>query len=1168
MVTREHVIAMAMALLLVIGPVGATAGIGAQPVGPPDAGGAGAADARAAGASSAGGVDAREAVTPGGAGGGGARDVNLTTCQQTDWDQKEQYGPTNVNAQLGNQELSVAVTRSGTVSVFKWPRPSYYDQIKYHTDNRSKPRMGADRNAGSFLGLLTSTSTDRIGETGTLSVSADSGSWRTVHLDQSYENPVVIASPLTNDGPDDAHARVRNVTSSTFEIQVEEWDNLDGNHVTETAHYLVVEAGEYELAGDARLEVGTVETDENWANVSFDRGFGGTPVVLSSSQTYRSGDWAGSHSDSIVTRQKNVSDEHFEVRLQETEAGGDHKQEVVGYVAVEPTSGENEGTAFTAGHSADRVDEDVTSVAFDSSLSSDPVVLAQTETFDGVNTGSLRFADTHADGFDAWFEEEQSADDETWHPTEVAGYLAFDAEGGVYAREKGVTWLRGWESTQRQPDDLSDTVVTEYRNDDLGLTVTVTDVIAADRNVLSRDVQVERDGDSPVESAELVAYENFNLVASKYPLFPTKDWCRDGENNDAARYEGDLDAVVHYKRNDTEDNDVVTAMAFEGASEQHQVAGDAAESNAVITISVPLLGTAEVRWGNDTYGDGYHDVQDGVLEGRDEFSGQTTGLLTRDLAFSNGSASAEVHFAAADSRENASENLAYARNRSFASVRDDKRAWLADQIGDAPLPNTADENVTALSRRALVTLVQNYDPKSGAISASIATQSPYGADWIRDGAYFNFVLDRVLQKHDWVRQRNLWYASLQEGANDHVHSSEIPDGNWAMNYYGDGVAAGPIPWEIDETGYGVWTLYDHYRVTGNRTYLKQVYPAIERAANHLVECRDDEGRQCAASEDDHLEDSQTIVGGSSTYVGLHSAVQAAEALGYESDADRWRTRRDELGGAIDDHYWNASTGSYGGNPRVLMPTFLKPFDDPRMQSHADAMWRQTEPTFDDEGRVGLYESKHLLGLSKAWEGNATRMQRVERGLDWVASKHATPDTHVMGEVWLKEPNEPDGEIVTSVSQPHAWEQVLFYLAALETYPPSDAVDERISMGETKWERHDPAIADFQQESGTFAPGETVNATVTVENAGTEEGTFLVGYEVVGPNGTQWTGANHTTPVTLAPGESRTVELSWTVAADAPSGSYDATAVAWLEGDPAHRTTRLDAATRTDAFGVA
>jgi len=34
----------------------------------------------------------------------------------------------------------------------------------------------------------------------------------------------------------------------------------------------------------------------------------------------------------------------------------------------------------------------------------------------------------------------------------------------------------------------------------------------------------------------------------------------------------------------------------------------------------------------------------------------------------------------------------------------------------------------------------------------------------------------------------------------------------------------------------------------------------------------------------------------------------------------------------------------------------------------------------------------------------------------------------------------DGEIVTTVSQPHTWAQVLFYVAAIEAFPPEEVPD--------------------------------------------------------------------------------------------------------------------------------
>ena len=68
------------------------------------------------------------------------------------------YGPTNINAALGNSGLSVAFSRRGEITVLRWPSPSYYDQLSYMTrpltpGARKMPRMGAEENMGIFAGL-------------------------------------------------------------------------------------------------------------------------------------------------------------------------------------------------------------------------------------------------------------------------------------------------------------------------------------------------------------------------------------------------------------------------------------------------------------------------------------------------------------------------------------------------------------------------------------------------------------------------------------------------------------------------------------------------------------------------------------------------------------------------------------------------------------------------------------------------------------------------------------------------------------------------------------------------------------------------------------------------------------------------------------------------------
>lgn len=57
-------------------------------------------------------------------------------------------------------------------------------------------------------------------------------------------------------------------------------------------------------------------------------------------------------------------------------------------------------------------------------------------------------------------------------------------------------------------------------------------------------------------------------------------------------------------------------------------------------------------------------------------------------------------------------------------------------------------------------------------------------------------------------------------------------------------------------------------------------------------------------------------------------------------------------------------------------------------------------------------------------------ERVKRGLRWIAEvQAASQDTGILGEAWYVR----EGELLSVVAQPHVWEQVLVYLAAIRAY---------------------------------------------------------------------------------------------------------------------------------------
>lgn len=654
--------------------------------------------------------------------------------------------------------------------------------------------------------------------------------------------------------------------------------------------------------------------------------------------------------------------------------------------------------------------------------------------------------------------------------------LARDDGGGFET-----TWLREatvveqyYASDRADTDaEYSDEVVTVYALGDQARAV-VRDLVAADEDALVRHVRVVWQGPPDDRPAmRLIAYENCNLVVSKYPQYPVQDWCTEETNRDLARYRPDADAVVHEQSgvdaSTGEQQSVAVAMGFRGASAGHQVGGDAYEPAAA-----PAGEAGPAR-------DAYDDAAVLPLSGNDRYAGQTTGALTADLSFTGTVATETVVFASAGTPSGATAALDAVRGRSFGDVRAAKESWLTGLLDNAPLPDTDDETLLALCRRALVTLVTDAEAtENRAVVASIATQAPYAEDWVRDGAFFNYVFGLV-GLEEWAADRNRWYADVQQRADDpRPTHPNTPPGNWVMNYYGDGVAGGPIPYEIDETGYGIWTLWNHYEQTGDADYLADVYPAIRRAADFLVECRDTEtDLHCPTWEDDRFQPQRpTIVGAALVWLGLKAAKQAArspDSPGTEAAATRYETRQHEVGRAIDRNLYGDVAGDGTGTPgygtrigfpmaEVAWPVCFTPYTDPdtgellpkpqvddplahpRIESHLDTVWSSVEPAFEDgetlarEGpTTGQYEVKGLIPLAKARrEHGPGTPGDVADGIDWLATEHATEGTHVMGEAWKVF----DGEVRSIVSQPHAWEQVLVYLAALETYPPIQEFEER------------------------------------------------------------------------------------------------------------------------------
>jgi len=198
-------------------------------------------------------------------------------------------------------------------------------------------------------------------------------------------------------------------------------------------------------------------------------------------------------------------------------------------------------------------------------------------------------------------------------------------------------------------------------------------------------------------------------------------------------------------------------------------------------------------------------------------------------------------------------------------------------------------------------------------------------------------------------------------------------------------------------------------------------------------------------------------------------------LGHEAAAARYDERRHELGRAIDRVLYDAEAGCYGCDRNGFpygettwplgftpytdpetgalcdRPQVDNPFDHPRIQAHLTRDG-ETIPKLLAEPEAGEtddggYDSKALIPLAKARRSEAEprSLSRVRAAIRWVGTRHATEDTHVMGEFWRIFGEGDDREVESIQGQPHIWEQVLYYLAILEAYPPEDLEFEPVTM---------------------------------------------------------------------------------------------------------------------------
>lgn len=244
--------------------------------------------------------------------------------------------------------------------------------------------------------------------------------WKSIALSKTFVNPVVVARLVSQNGAQPCVVRLRNIDATGFDVRLQEWDYLDGSHVSESVSYIVMERGSYTLEDGTKIEAGHFDADQvgTFSSVTYAGSFNEVPVVVSSVATFN-------EADTVTGRMRNISTTSFEYTMQEQELNEpSHVVETISYIAWEPSSGIVDGLSYEVGKTGDTISNVYTSVELTRTFSETPAILADMQTSDGFDVAAVRCDNTRINGFDVRIEEEQSVTSETSHTAEVVGYLA------------------------------------------------------------------------------------------------------------------------------------------------------------------------------------------------------------------------------------------------------------------------------------------------------------------------------------------------------------------------------------------------------------------------------------------------------------------------------------------------------------------------------------------------------------------------------------------------------------------------------------------------------------------------------------------------------------------------------------------------------------------------
>ena len=269
--------------------------------------------------------------------------------------------------------------------------------------------------------------------------------WINITLQNNYINPVIVASYQESNNTLPASVRIRNASSTGFEIRLQNPSGADLS--PDTIAYFAIEEGVWSING-IPVEARKYDTSTTGSSAggwlydskTFTRSFPSDPIVLHQVMTYNDPSWISTYVSRNNSRSNPPDANGMRVALNGAEAAASHGTETIGWIALAmdatTTIG---GTLFETYRAADTVqghDNGCYAFNYQNAYPSPPLVLGFQEEMDGINGGWSVTCSNSSSQAGLHVEEDQVNDSERWHTTEIMSFAAFAAPVSYSEAEK------------------------------------------------------------------------------------------------------------------------------------------------------------------------------------------------------------------------------------------------------------------------------------------------------------------------------------------------------------------------------------------------------------------------------------------------------------------------------------------------------------------------------------------------------------------------------------------------------------------------------------------------------------------------------------------------------------------------------------------------------------